>query len=276
MESIKLNINYNSFFENSIAYILTILLGYSISVGIFIYLPKTAPSSNNIDKKILEYKRFNIKDSFTSRQIHKVVKKHKQIKREYQFLSNIILVAVYSLGAEDGYVIVKEKNKNDTNMLSRYDIFKGYKLSKIFPTYVIFTKNKKEYKLSINMSKQNIKYSVVEDEPQVKRVDDMVSIKRDTVNSYIKNFDKIWKDISINEIKTKNGIDGFKIKGIRKNSIFEKLGLKKNDIIKSVNNIKLKSYNDAFKIYKQIDKIKTLNIVILRNNNEKEITYEIR
>jgi general secretion pathway protein C len=53
------------------------------------------------------------------------------------------------------------------------------------------------------------------------------------------------------------------------------LGLRKGDIIKAVNNIELKSYNDAFSIYKKINKINNLNILILRNDREMELDYEI-
>jgi len=275
MENIKLNINYNSFFKNSISYIVAIFLGYLIDVTIFAYLPKTIPSNNSFEDIPLSYKRFNIQNSFS---YTKSIKQTpiKKIKKEYKFLSNIILVAIYAMDNDGGFTIVREKGKQDTNMLSKNDIFKGYRLDKIFAKYVIFVKNNKEYKLSMLNKRDDVKYKVITQIPDVIKEDDMVSIKRDTVDSYINNFDKIWDDIAIDEIKTSSGIDGFKIKNIKKNSIFDKLGLKKNDIIKEVNNIKLKSYNDAFKIYKKIDKIKTLNMIILRNHKQKEITYEIK
>ena len=270
-----MNINYNSFFKNSISYIVAIFLGYLIDVTIFAYLPKTIPSNNSFEDIPLSYKRFNIQNSFS---YTKSIKQTpiKKIKKEYKFLSNIILVAIYAMDNDGGFIIVKEKGKQDTNMLSKNDIFKGYRLDKIFAKYVIFVKNNKEYKLSMLNKRDDVKYKVIPQTPDVIKEDDMVSIKRDTVDSYINNFDKIWDDIAIDEIKTSSGIDGFKIKNIKKNSIFDKLGLKKNDIIKEVNNIKLKSYNDAFKIYKKIDKIKTLNMIILRNHKQKEITYEIK
>ena len=145
---------------------------------------------------------------------------------------------------------------------------------------VIFMKNNKEYKLTINNTKTSkIEYTIIPtqiEQQNITKEDDKLIVKRDLVNSYIQNFGKIWDNISINEIKTKTGIDGFKINSVKKGSIFEKLGLKKGDIIKEVNNIKLKSYNDAFIVYRKIDKIKNINIVVLRNGLEEELNYEIK
>ena len=59
------------------------------------------------------------------------------------------------------------------------------------------------------------------------------------------------------------------------NSVFEKLGLKANDVIKSINNNSLNSYADAFNVYNNIGDTKYLNIEILRNNEVMELNYEI-
>ena len=128
-----------------------------------------------------------------------------------------------------------------------------------------------------NNKTPKVQYEVIPQEKQITQTDDkQLSIKRDLINDYIQDFGKIWDNISIDEIKTKTGIDGFKINSVRKNSVFDKLGLKKGDIIKEVNNIRLKSYNDAFIVYKKINKIKNINLTILRDGTEQEINYEIK
>ena len=59
------------------------------------------------------------------------------------------------------------------------------------------------------------------------------------------------------------------------NSQLATLGLKKGDIIIKVNNKVLKTYNDVFGIYNNIDKLDAINLVVQRNNQEVELTYEI-
>ena len=275
-----MNINYNSQIKNFILILSAILVAYISSTVLYFYLPKEAPLINLKVVESLEYKRYNIKNAFQVKKIkQKVVKKVVKKKKEYKFLSNVILTAVYAMADNSGFIVLKEKNKNDTVMLSQNEKFKGYTLIKIFAQYVIFTKNSKEYKLSMLTANKEIKYEVVEpkkEEEYIEITDYSVSVKRDVVNDYIKNFDKIWRDISIKEVRTPKGIDGFKVNKIKKGSIFEKLGLKTNDIIKSVNNIELKSYNDAFKIYKKIDSLKDLNLKVLRDGIEEEMIYEIK
>ena len=103
-----------------------------------------------------------------------------------------------------------------------------------------------------------------------------LKVSNQNIKKYIKDFDSIWKSIAIKETLDENKkINGFKIISIAKNSAFDKLGLKKGDIIKKVNNTVLKSYADAFKIYNKIGKINNLQITILRKNEEMEINYEI-
>ena len=276
-----MNINYNSIAKNSILIVYVISLAYVISSMLYIYLPKQAPAFIIKEDNALEYKRYDVRTAFKQKKIErKIVKKQVVKKHEYKFLSNMVLNAIYDMGKSNGIIIIREKGKAKTYILALKENFKGYKLDRIFAKYVIFKKNNKEYKLSMIKDDEVIKYEQIQEVTKIeKNIDiqnDKVSIKRDLIDDYIQNFDKIWNDISINEVRTKNGIDGFKISRVKNKSVFMKLGLKKGDIIKSVNNIKLKSYNDAFKLYKKINKIKVINMVILRDNIEQELIYEIK
>ena len=273
---------YSNIFKKLIPYFIVMSVGYILSSLIYFILPHqgvnskpTAPSTH------LEYKRFNIQQLF---QKNKVVSASIEVKKiEYQLLSNITLKAIYTITEEQGWIIIAGKS-NKTFLLSIDDKFKGYKLVRLYKNYVIFDKAGVEYKLELLKSKK-VNYSVtkvVQQKPSATNtkivvVDDKISIHRTYINSYINNFDKIWNDIAINETKDKNGaINGFKVNFIRPNTAFYKLGLKKGDIIKTINNIELKSYNDAFTIYKKINKLTNLNIKILRNNKEMELNYEIK
>jgi general secretion pathway protein C len=276
-----MNINYNSLFKALIPYLIVILAAILLDFILYLYLPKTAQNYEIKNENSLEYKRFEIQRVFKVKRI-KQVKKKVLKKENYTILNNINLLAIYAMNNNSGYIIIQERNRNETIILSKDENFKNYKLKEIYRKYVIFIKNKKEYKLSINDERKSKKYQIIKEENSIKTVTDInvyndkVTIKRELINNYIENFDKIWQDISISEVKTLNGIDGFKVNSIKKNTAFDRIGLKKYDIIKSINNIKLKSYNDAFKIYKKINKIKSLNIEILRNNKPLEVYYEIK
>lgn len=277
-----MNINYNLISKYIIILLCILLFSFTLNTALYMYLPKDKPSFVQNDIQELEYKRYEIQSAFKIKKIiSKKIEKKQTNKVEYKFLLNMTLNAIYDMGDDVGFIIVQEKGKAKTIILSINENFKGYKLDKIYAKYVIFTKFNKEFKLSILQNEKKVKYEEVvvkqrEELKSIELVDDKYKVKRTLIENYSKNFDKIWKDINIKEIRTKKGIDGFKIYGVRKNSIFASLGLQKGDIIKSVNNVKLKSYNDAFKIYKKINKLKILNLIIIRNNQEEELIYEIK
>ena len=152
-------------------------------------------------------------------------------------------------------------------------------LTKLYKHYVLFEKAAKEYRLDIKLDNKNINYEVEQTVDNIKEnlviSNDSVTVKRDYLNSYINDIEKVWNNISINEVKKNGVLEGFKISSVAKESVFAKLGLKKGDIIKSINNNVLTSYADAFKVYNNINNTQYLNLEILRNNEIMELNYEI-
>lgn len=70
-------------------------------------------------------------------------------------------------------------------------------------------------------------------------------------------------------------IKGFKVNFVKRGSDFSKLGLKRGDIIKSLNGEELTDYNRAFEFYKNIDTVENLTLTIQRGQEEMELNYEI-
>jgi general secretion pathway protein C len=179
--------------------------------------------------------------------------------------------------------MVVKKNKKETNLLSMGDVIKGYKFIdiKIEEKEAIFEKNNKIYTLQIDKIKdkknQKIKKYNSHNNKKIKQnTDDVIlAVPKGEILKYRNNFKKIWKNISIKEVKKKGKINGFLITRIKPGTIFSKLGLKEGDIIKELNNNKIKSYAEAFKIYYKIDRMRALKITILRNKVQKDIEYEI-
>lgn len=278
-----MNTLFNSILKNSIALLVLAVMAYLINVGLYFYLPKEKTLIESENTKELEYKKYDFFNAVSVKEIPKVVAKvEKKKTQEYQLLSSITLIAIIDLGNGKGVITISEKSSRDTLILGINDDIKGYVLQEVYKDYVLFEKDNKQYRVTLNLEETpqfEIKKEEKVDIPVSEAIEtknDVVQVKRDYVNSYINDIDRVWKDIAINENKVDGKIDGFRIDFIAKNSAFEKLGLKKGDIIKSVNNIKLRSYNDAFKIYNKIDNTKSLQFTIERNKQEMEINYEIQ
>jgi len=185
-------------------------------------------------------------------------------------ISNLVLKGLYGT-KKSGYVVIAMKSSpNKTEVIATGEKFGGYMLAEIHALSAVFKRNNRSYTLFIeNSETPAFKVAASESDDLPKQ------ISRDEINAYTGNIDKIWKDISISEVKSEGKIKGFKVTRIKSDSPMARIGLKKGDVIIKANNKELKSYADALDIYKKIGTLQALELVVLRNNQEKEIVYEI-
>lgn len=186
-------------------------------------------------------------------------------------MNTMILKGLYRK-KESGYIILAMKAKpKETEILGIGESYSGYKLVQIKPSSAIFERGSLRYTLELltdDLKALRQKHApFIEGEPyQMSRVE---------IQEYAKNFGQILQDINIIEVKNRGKLKGFKITRLRENTPFSYLGLQKGDIIIKVNNEPLKSYADALNIYQNIDNIKEIELIVLRDNKEKELRYEI-
>ena len=183
-------------------------------------------------------------------------------KAPVQTLRGVKLKALYFNGKK-GFVILDEKNK--TIFVDLGKNYKGYKLIKIGINYAIFEKNNKEYKITMKKEKLKNNFSIKTPEIAVQKV-----ISKKTFEEYKNNLNKIWQNIGI--IKTQNG---YMITYIKPGSIFDKIGLKRGDILLEINGRQLKNDADAWNLYKNADNFTQFEIKIKRNNKIKVLDYEM-
>lgn len=189
-------------------------------------------------------------------------------------ITNMILKGLYGNDLK-GFVIVSLKDAPaKTTIVEVGEVYSGYKLKSIKIDHAVFTKGSKEFILELQKVKDIGNFiKKANDEPVVYATESGVS--RDDIAFYSKNPKQLWKDIGIKEVKKAGKIEGFKVTRIDPISKMARLGLEKGDVIIKANNIELKSYKDALDIYKKIDKIDAVQLVVIRNNQEKELVYEI-
>jgi len=273
-----MNINFNLFIKKYYPFLLTIFLAYFLSSILFLFLPKTGVSYISSDYLHLKYEKYSYENTFGLKKLEQKNEGKIDPRNSYQNLDNFILKGLYSTSKIDGWIVLEDKNTKMTHILSLKENIQGYTLNKIFENFAIFTKNNKNYKLQIFHKKLDLGYFADIKSSGLDKIsidENSVQIPRTYLNTYIKNTNKIWHNIAIAAIKKNGKINGFKIYNIRKGSVFEKIGLKRGDIIKAVNNRELKSYNDAFSVYKEINSLSYVTLKIIRKGEEKEINYEI-
>jgi general secretion pathway protein C len=174
---------------------------------------------------------------------------------------NFKLKALYSNGKK-GFIIINDNKKNI--FINLNETYKGYKLIKINLKSAVFKRNQKRYIISLSeKTDKNYTYDNTSENTSI-------VINKKTFKEYKNNLSKIWSNIGI--IKTK---EGYTITYIKKGSVFDKIGLKKGDILLEVNGVRLKNDADAWRLYKNIDKYRNFEIIIKRKNQTKVLNYEI-
>jgi len=108
------------------------------------------------------------------------------------------------------------------------------------------------------------------DDGDTKRID------RSLIKEYSQNPEKIWKNIGLYEVKSNGKLDGFKVRFVRKGTPFEKLGLKRGDIIKAINGEPIVDYATPMRMLRSADTLDDLSLMIERNHEEQELKYEVK
>ncbi len=193
-------------------------------------------------------------------------------------ITNMILKGLYGTESRAFVIVAMKSSPKKTEIIGIGEVFKGYRLKSITYNSAVFEKNSKDYILTLDKSvrKNNSKSSKSKGAARrASASENSVGVSRKDISYFAKNPKQIWRDISIKEVRDGKKILGFKVTKIKKKSKFASLGLQKGDLITKANNVKLESYKDALSLYKNIDKLDAIQIVVLRDNQEVELVYDL-
>ncbi len=259
----------NSYLSIFVKLLFLLALAKSIALALWWFLPDDGVSLKEHTNFNPPYHRITFKNMLTT----KSVQKHTIVQANGISITNMILKGLYG-NKKEGFIIVALKSSpRKTSLVSVGKEYSGYRLKSIFKDGVLFVKNGKEFILKIKNKRNsaNSHSSIV----KVQNEDSVHNVSRQDIRYYEKHPNQIWRDISIMERKNGKKIDGFRVTRVRRGSKMDTLGLKRGDIIIKANNVDLNSYKSVFDLYKNISNIDTLQLVVLRDNEEKELVYEI-
>jgi len=202
-------------------------------------------------------------------------------------IRDITLLGIYNAPDQ---VVVTIKYKGKTKVVGKGESVNGFVLQRAGNTFAIFTKDGKEYRVSLQSSKSKTG-SIQTSKPsrqkkavspkgngtegEVVDVGDHKIIDRSLITHYTKNMNDIYKNIGIKDIKKNGKIEGFRVTFVKRDTPFAKLGLRRGDVLKAVNGQPLDSYKAAFDAYKSVNDTQGLTLTIKRGNKEMELEYEI-
>ncbi len=238
-----------------------------ISFGL-LFLEDTKIEPIHTEDKKSAYK-YSFPKFFTTtlKQKVKPKKAHKTVH-----LGNLKLKACYIEKGRE-FVIVAEGSK--TVFIDLNEEYKGAKLIEITSSSATFVKN--EERIELNLVKKTAQQKIVQSRVSYKADSDSKyrSIKRDSFKKYINSPQTALRDIRFQEMRSNNEFGGLRLSFIRKGSLFDRMGLKKGDVIKTIDGNELKSIMDLLPYYNLLDNTTTITIGFGRDGDTKEIMYEI-
>ncbi len=262
---------------------LAVLVKFIWVVVAYLYLPEQGISMERGRAKSALHYRYRLASNVAAPTVKApVVKPVKQAPS----IRNIQLVGIYS--SNDGCIVTLLK-KGKSHILSNGDEIDGFVLKSASAKEAYFERKDKNYTLKLfegkkkgrgmgtiipaassDLSRQE------ESDEEISSRDGIKLVPRSLLKSYVFDMDKAMRDMGLRPVRRSGQMLGYKVRFIRRSSPLNKLGLRRGDVIKAINGEDIVDFNGPMDILKTADTIEGLTITVIRNNEEKELEYEVK
>ncbi|MCF8110777.1 MAG: hypothetical protein K9J85_04740 [Desulfobacteraceae bacterium] len=102
-----------------------------------------------------------------------------------------------------------------------------------------------------------------------------IEIKRERIAGALQDINNLMRQVRVRPYFEQGEPAGIMLSGIRRNSIFEEMGLESGDVIKSANGRRIRSMDDAMAFYKDLSSAGEVELEIKRDGSRQRINYRI-
>ncbi len=190
-------------------------------------------------------------------------------------ITDIKLKGTYIEG-EQGFVVIEESG--GAVFVSKGEHYRGYRLKEVYEDRAIFEKGGKNYEVLLKEEIRPARESGgdISGPTSTAGADGgSVSVSRDELNDYIRHPNKIWKNIRIQEIRKHGRIAGFRVNYVKRNSVFDRFGLKSGDIITAIDGNEIHSLGEVMKYYNDAANLEALTLTVKRGDEVVDIDFTV-
>ena len=230
------------------------------------YVPKVERKENKVNVKEIEEKFSRIfKGERENVKIVNVPEKNIEvvsppdIKLKGVIISENLKGAVFYNGKE---IFVKEGEK-----------VKGYRLIKVGKDFALLEKGGKIFRVGLEISK-NKGFTRNYNVRNVSSEREIVLSKREILR-ITKDPAKMFTQIRLVPYVKNGKTEGFIFEWVKPGSIFDRIGIRRGDILVSVNNMTISSGEDAFRLLYKLRNEPNLQVVLIRNGRREVINVRI-
>lgn len=187
---------------------------------------------------------------------------------------NLNLLGTITGDQKEAYAVIEDTAVKKQDLYRIGDTIQNATVKMILREKVVLNVNGKDEILGIE--KTNGSQKIRKPSTELARAGSQnITVKRSQIDSAIKDVNTLMKQVRIRP-NFKNGKpDGFRLTGIRPNSIFYKMGLKSGDVIMGVDGKDIESVDDALKFYQNLQSSPNVQLQIKRRGRLKTIDYRI-
>ena len=257
-----------------VAFPLVSSLALLVALATFLLLPKIALERGKVEPPRVEREEVNPKEIekalskvFPKTQAAEIPQAVGELPRTPKGDLKLKLLAV-SLGAKSIALLEVGGKKV---VLKEGDSWKGITLKRVFPKEVVVSYGGRDIRVRLEKGKG---YA-----PKARRMESdstyEFKISRREIERVTRDPGIMFRQIRLVPYVKNGRTEGFIFEWIKPGSLFYKAGLRKGDILVSINNMSIRSGEDAFRILQALRNEPSLRVVVLRNGQRKEINVRI-
>jgi general secretion pathway protein C len=180
-----------------------------------------------------------------------------------------LLGTVFGEGEND-FAVIEEKDKKIQGLFRVGDTVASAEVIKILRGTVVLRVNGKDEVLAMKEDKPGEGQASSESD---QRSGGSITVDKTVVDDAFKNMNQLLTQVRIRPYFSSGKPDGFMVSNIKKESIFEKMGLRSGDVIRGVNDRPITSADDMLELYKGLQSGSEINLNIKRRGKEETLKY---
>lgn len=284
----RLNYLFYFFLSTVAVYVLSTLFIFYIDLKLVDYLPPStdpvkAPRQKTSDVRSHQfYKGIWARNLFSVKTDEMAIVTPADAARQIGNLSltslNCTLVGTIIRSGGRSIAIIKDGDSNRQDKYTVGSTIKGAKVTMIMRNKVVLNLGGKDELLVMGIEKLKAEKAIEKTLTKESSQGDVstFTITKNFIRESTNNVAQIMANVRIKPHFKDGKPAGFKLSRIKKGSMFQSMGFKDADIIKSVNGHKIQTAGDIMKLYGTLNDANFFSIEVLRGNQIKTLNYRVR
>lgn len=187
------------------------------------------------------------------------------------------LLGTIILEPQGGFAIIQEGRKKEQKRYQKGDTIQNAQVKAVLREKVILYYKGKDEVLLMEAAKGSAAPAGLSFPPVRTSLEpgEKNTLSRSLVDEALGNINKLMGDVRVRPHFSRGKPDGLLLYGIKRDSLFQTMGLKNGDIIMGVDGKEIESVDDALTFYEQLKNSSDVNVQIKRRGKTKEIQYHV-